>query len=138
MVGELIPFAVALGVAALAPLLRAMARRQYEWPTTRGTILVSTSGLASNYYPEIWYEYFQNGRRFVGLTVRSHEFAGNLPGAARRVLVRYPVGASVTVYFDPGNPEDAVLEPGGDRNFFRFLYVFAGFWLFIGLKLAVT
>jgi hypothetical protein len=30
----------------------------------------------------------------------------------RQITVRYPVGRVVTVYYDPSNPKESVLEPG--------------------------
>lgn len=66
------------------------------------------------YRANIRYEYAVNGE--------SHEsdiwrFGAKIswlswPSVAARATARYPFGKSVTVFYNPNNPSDAVLEPG--------------------------
>lgn len=58
--------------------------------------------------PRVRYEYTANGRTLVGDRI---SFGDDTGGAnTQATLARYPVGSSVTVYFDPNAPEDCVLE----------------------------
>jgi hypothetical protein len=43
-------------------------------------------------------------------------------GTVRELLDKYPAGTEVTVYYDPANPDSAVIE----RRFDTWLSVFAG------------
>lgn len=129
---------VGVAIFVLGVLMQLQSRLQFGWLPVAGTIVESTTGFSSSYHPQIQYEYVHDGRRLRGLEVRTHKFMGTWPGAANKVLARYPVGASVTVYVDPEDPEDAVLEPGGDPHFFWFVYCFSAFWLFLGFKQLLT
>ena len=60
-------------------------------------------------------------------------------GFAREALKSYPPGKAVSVYYDPQNPKDSVLIPGG-TNFgilgFSLLALFAGFTGFANTEIA--
>lgn len=100
--------------------LRDRARRMAAWPSVRGRVTGSTlvadrtrmedGSLA--YYPEISYEYVVAGREYRGQRRSLINVGGSGPnrGVGQRVLARYPVGADVTVFHDPANPSDAILE----------------------------
>src|SRR5262245_42686043 len=124
MVHEAMALGVAIAVFAIARYLQIRARRQLHWQQVSGAIVASSAGFGSQFFPEVQYRYAIGGRTHLGLEIRSHLFMGNFPGYARRVLAKFPVGATVTVYVDPANPANAVLEPGGDARFFVFLYCF--------------
>jgi len=99
------------------------AKRSAQWPTTSGTITVSRVRFLPR-GPEPF------GRRFAGYLgdvqyryqVGTTEYAGARLSFERAHLASaegwqdaispYPVGKTVTVYYDPGNPASAVLEPG--------------------------
>jgi hypothetical protein len=91
----------------------------------------STYRLATRYAPVVAYAYFvngtylQGGRLRLGPRVLSSEAAD-----AGREITRYPVGSPVTVWYDPQNPVDAVLERGGGAVWIE--------WLICGLMLALT
>lgn len=66
--------------------------------------------------PAIVYGYVVNGTSYLSSRVQfmnvvsgSSTFRDSL---AKNISEEYPVGKTVTVYYDPDNPEDAVLEPG--------------------------
>ena len=84
-----------------------------SWPTTGGTVVFSEVQRSSRYVPKVVYSYTLRGSEYtsdkIGLTnfaqYRKQEDAARVTGA-------YPVNAKVTVYYNPGNAEEAILEPG--------------------------
>ncbi len=97
------------------------AQSSQQWPSVMGRIVASevreSSSMDSEgdtstmYKPYVQYEYNVMGSPFtgekvsIGLTV-SH----GSPSQPREIVAKYPVGASVPVYYNPENPADAVLE----------------------------
>lgn len=95
------------------------------WASTKGTILtasiqVQRTGSARREVPIVVYAYRVGQEAFRGSCIRasadrqdsSRRSAGcSLEDHARRVLARYPVGASVMVYYDPSDPSHSALEP---------------------------
>lgn len=60
--------------------------------------------------------------------------ASSLAGLEQGIVKRYPLGAGVTVYYDPANPSQAVLERG-----VRMLWlVWASAALFAGMAVAIS
>ena len=85
-----------------------------KWPTTMGTILISTlesrrtnSGRHAQ-YPVVLYSYQAGGRSYQGNRIAPSPEVGGT-GAPKR-LVGYETGAQVTVFYNPNDPSDAVLE----------------------------
>ena len=65
------------------------------------------------YFPDVVYEYSLGATLFRGNVVHvSDTPLGRQPNdrRAKEVLARYPVGATVTVFFDPANPQQCCLE----------------------------
>jgi hypothetical protein len=98
-------------------------RQASRWPSTTGRVVVSTvvshkrrPGEAGYNFgdkelsnePSVEYEYQVNGRTYRGkrITIDEKTAGFELEG----ILARYPVGASVTVYYNPDYPEFALLE----------------------------
>jgi Protein of unknown function (DUF3592) len=68
------------------------------------------------------------------------DYSSTAAGRAQDIVARYPDGAAVTVYYDPVDPSDSVLEPGGTRGiaFLRLIgWAFAAGGLFF-LYMSVT
>jgi Protein of unknown function (DUF3592) len=125
-----VPFIlVALGLAWAGIRGQRRAQSIKSWPTTSGRILSATTqmrrrsgkgGYAS--YPHIMYEYTVGGRQYVSTRVTmGMEMGGSL--YTPRVLARYPIGATVQVYYSPENPSDSALEASAPGN--RMLIVIA-------------
>jgi len=95
-------------------------RRKVEqasnWPSTMGMVLMSTlearhdSEGGYTYYPVVQYEYRVMGQPYQGNRIMPGPSVGG--SGANKVVARYPAGTQVTVYYDPNNPSDAVLERG--------------------------
>ena len=89
-----------------------------RWPTAPGVVTgsdvrVSCGGRGCSHLPDILYVYEIDSERLSSDRVT---FGGVMldwtTPEADEVVARYPVGASVSVHYDPRNHEEAVLEPG--------------------------
>ncbi len=93
------------------------------WPTTSGHIISSNveqfQESGDTYFdPRVEYEYAVDERTFRSERIRFGGFVPALPGStteANEVILRYPSGASVQVYFYPSDPSLSVLEPGAGK-----------------------
>jgi len=92
-----------------------------RWPATTGKITnaqveysssIDTEGDSrDSYSPRVSYEYQALGQTYTGTKI-SFGFSKSY-GSRRQAedeLARYPLGSQVTVYYDPSNPAEAVLE----------------------------
>jgi hypothetical protein len=121
---ELISFCLTIGLGFAAVILLAVVvklvevRRARHWPSTSGTVLKARvrtrrrtdvegrSRFESE--PLVTYEYEVNGRIYRGTRL---SFAERIsPGEIDAWLKRYPQGKNVTVYYNPADPSQAVLE----------------------------
>ena len=103
-----------LAVAAYGLTVLYHARRTAAWPSTPGVVTKSdVSHGAQSHATAVAYAYTVDGVPYRGADIgRGIEFASTTEDHARRRVARYPVGARVTVYYDPAAPATAVLEPG--------------------------
>jgi uncharacterized protein DUF3592 len=117
----LAPLGLLLGVAVYKTLQVHAAR---EWPSTSGKVVVSkaetrqvkvidSDGAEGHRFEErnfadIVYEYSVAGRKLRNNRVSIGEDRGNFEVA--ETIAKYPVGAAVTVYYNPLHPDQAVLE----------------------------
>lgn len=88
-----------------------------DWSSTTGTVLMSTvqskrTGKSRSTYPVVVYQYTVNGQNHQGQRIKAGEQFMNIrvAGQAQATAARYPVGATVTVYYNPGNPAESALE----------------------------
>jgi Protein of unknown function (DUF3592) len=98
-------------------------RESGNWPSAQGTISSSSvskrttrdsnNRTKKTYYPKVGYHYQVDGRKYI-----SHRIAfgtGETGGSekwARKIVNKYPVGKTVTVYYNPQDPNYGVLESG--------------------------
>jgi hypothetical protein len=107
------------GIILLAYIVKMReVRRAARWPSTTGTVTASKVGSRketdmdgkSSYVnePQVTYEYEVNGVSYQASRI---SLAERIAGAdVQATLSRYPAGKSVPVYYDPDDPEQAVLE----------------------------
>jgi len=102
-------------LAALPQYLRA--KKSAQWPSVPGVITTSymRSGLCKGapcFQGEIGYRYRVGSADYHGssLSLGREHWGAQEPW--QRVLDQYPVGKAVNVYYDPGRPATAILEPG--------------------------
>jgi Protein of unknown function (DUF3592) len=103
------------------------------WPRTLGSIVTSRVSVEHDgtlegptYTAEIGYRYVVDGHEYTCDRVR---FGGPLSSLWRRpadtFAKRFPVGAPVTVAYDPAKPSRGVLEPGRSGQAYIKVLVFA-------------
>lgn len=94
-----------------------------DWPTVQGKIAVAELGkrvdrdsdnstVSTTYSADISYDYIVDDVAYVNGDLHFGSVSSSDPSYARRLLQRYPVGKVVTVYYNPAQPQQAVLEPG--------------------------
>lgn len=108
---EFIFTAILLGIILASQLAASKAK---NWLSTTGTILMSTlearRGSKGHYvnYPVVVYHYRVGGASYESRKVSpGMEWGGT---GAGKVVERYPTGSQVTVYYNPENPTEALLE----------------------------
>lgn len=117
----LAPLLLVLGAAAYKTLQVRAAR---EWPQAAGKVVVSEAEVRETRvidsdreeghrneqrnYANITYEYSVAGAKLRNNRVSIGEDRGNFQVA--ETIAKYPVGAIVTVYYNPLHPKEAVLE----------------------------
>jgi hypothetical protein len=102
---------------------RRKASAMADWPVVNGKVLASkvteTVDAQSDgpditrYIPVVTYAYEVDGKALQSDVIRIglNQFGRNL-SEARRYVGRYPIGATVSVRYDPSNPSIAILEVG--------------------------
>ncbi len=89
------------------------------------------------YQLEIAYRYAAGGRPRRATCIRlGYDGRETDPARARAILERYPVGAPVTVYYDPRRPWEAALEPRVEGVDVGLRRMWAVFWAGIALLFA--
>ncbi|MEP6776830.1 MAG: DUF3592 domain-containing protein [Chthoniobacterales bacterium] len=91
------------------------AKASTAWPTTTGTITkVERFKRLFRSLPRVGYSYSVDGKSYESERI---SFAtGYRPREVDAVLNRYSVGESVPVFYSPSNSNEAVLEPGSNRQ----------------------
>lgn len=98
---------------------QSMAFRQVaqNWPSTSGTVLMSSvqskhTGRSHSIYPVVVYVYVVNGQSYQSQTIKAGEQFLNVrvSGQAQATVNRYPIGSTITVYYNPSNPSESFLE----------------------------
>lgn len=92
-----------------------LAKASSGWPTVSGRITTSeTAKVMFRKQPRVTYSYSVDGAPRTGNRI---SFAsGYPPKETDAILSRYPVGQEVVVAHEPGNPAQAALETGSNRQ----------------------
>ena len=99
------------------------------WPTSEGQISISTvihgvrepghRGPRIYYTPNVKYTFAVNDHEYTGNRIhvtRDHRY--DSPSEAIPIANQYKAGDSVVVFYDPNNPQDAVLDIGANWELF--------------------
>ncbi len=92
--------------------------KSLRWPSCEGTILKSEvkksrgSDGRADFNPRVIYVYSVGGQEFVSERVAFHCWGGTTAAASTAVSLRYPVGSTVTVFYNPRNAASSTLEIG--------------------------
>ena len=88
-----------------------------SWSSTMGTVLSSSvqtrhTARSHSIFPVIVYQYEVNGKTYQSQTIKAGDRFMNIRviGEAEATVARYPIGASVMVYYNPANPAESALE----------------------------
>jgi hypothetical protein len=124
---------VIVGIAMIAYSLfqRSRLRASASWVPVTATIvkaelLTSATTDSSEYRISLAYEYEANGVRYTGKRIGFGPRSYIRKKRAQAELEKYPVTCTVTVYFDPENPGEAVLVREAPSN---ILYLVMGICL---------
>jgi hypothetical protein len=117
-----LPMAALLVVATASKLIDL--RRSASWSQAYGRIVKSEIEARRHRFgddaeklenaPAVEYEFEAGGRKIRGSRIGIGDDSGGENTEA--TLARYPVGATVTVYYDPDDPRDCVLERKGPKG----------------------
>ena len=121
---------------ALGIYLNNRATRQSVWPKQHCRIIRSVVvNLYETYKADVQFEYAVSGATLTGTTIKSGLLHYNWRSPAERLCAKYPVGSECTVYVNPANPNDAVLEPGGDKFSIVVIMLISAFLGLLGLAI---
>ncbi len=124
---------LAVATLVIGVVVTSLAKRQTNWIKTTGRVVSSEAALdGEEYAPFIRYEYRWEPGSYVGTKVRSGLVRYNWRGPADRLCSRYPAGAQVSVFVNPEDPSDSVLEPGGDSALVPLLICVGGIFALVG------
>ena len=108
-------FSIGVGLVYFAGYVIVGGLLSKGWPEAIGQItksefVVSTAGDGTSYSANIQYRYRVENEVYES---RRLKFGGHLNGERHyneQLVAKYPEGATVAVYYNPGNPKTAVLE----------------------------
>jgi hypothetical protein len=138
ILGFLIPGLIigALGVTTISK-----AKDSAKWSATNGKVVVSQlmvsgSSKGNSYSPLIRYQYHVGESQFEGQNIGFGVGFAATRRLAEPYLVKYPLESSVTVYYNPQNLGESVLENGlRKKSFFGFAaglgFCFVALWVSI-------
>jgi hypothetical protein len=117
----LLTLATILCIVALPQYLQV--KKSAQWPTTSGTIALSRIRFLprgpwpfgrrfEGYLGDVQYHDHVGATDYIGSRVSFERSYLSTAEAWQNAIRPYPVGKTVTVYYDPQNPASAVLEPG--------------------------
>lgn len=102
-------------------------KRSGAWPSVSGEICETHLASEENdLLPAIFFSYTVADQGYRC----QHKFPPGtmpMPGFAQHQLEKYPLGSTTTVYYNPQQPEQAVLEPGRASDDWLILAVGIGF-----------
>lgn len=122
-----------LGYIAWVYFRQSMVRRSRSWPTTTGTVVRSELNRSTSltgpsrtpnrtFGARIEYNYMVGTRVYRGTTISvGGTFDTSSNDRAQEWLDKYPLGATVTVSYDPTHPEICCLEHSHEAALFGYL-----------------
>lgn len=116
-----------------------------SYPRTTGQITHSEvtrhrgSKGGTTYGVDIWYRYAVNDRFYSGTRFRYNAGSSSDSGWARKAVAEHRVGSQAQVFYNPGDPQDALLSPGVDGSdlmlvlfLMPFNMIMFGLWAWLG------
>jgi len=119
-----------LGVVIFRGGLRILHRAQasVNWPTVQGEIIRSeVRGDRRNDdslpWADIQFRYVVHGQSYQSNQERFKEGTNMNIQTVRALVNRHPVGQPATVYYNPDNPQEALLDPGVRGSSYTLLLI---------------
>jgi hypothetical protein len=119
------------------------AKASESWPTTAGRILSSQvveeessdreGGTTTWYNPVVRYSYSAGGRPLEASRIRFANLRKGSRAKAEEILRPYPEGATPAVRYNPGKPEEAVLESQKPGPLYLVMAAFGLLFVVFGL-----
>jgi hypothetical protein len=126
-------FAVVLVLAAVGSAVSVTgsirdARASMTWPSVTGRVSESaveesTVGTKRSFTARVRYDYVVGGRGYTNRAIGFSDAGGSSRDSAEGVVARYPSGATVPVYYDPADPQNAVLERGASPRVYAMALI---------------
>jgi len=107
---------IGLGIGLGGLYMIIYAFRSRNWSTTKGTVHISeirkweAKPGGTQHQAKVTYTYRVDGVHYESSQISHSGNPSGIKWLASRIVNRYPVGKEVTVYYNPKNPEKAVLE----------------------------
>ena len=107
-----------------------------KWSVTDGKVLDSRlHRTADSFEPYVKYSYEAGGKNYTNDKLYTVNYLSEDEKYSEKLIAPYKVGKSVTVYFNPLDPSDSVLEKRSTL-FIDILWVMVSMiFIFIGIKL---
>jgi len=107
-----------------------------KWQTAPGTVFVSEivsgyAGNAAHMRAKIRYRYHVAGREYIGMHIDSAGYTQS--GINTHYVKKYPKGIRVKVFYNPDDPEQALLEPEGVKRTGYSALIVGILFLFLGI-----
>ena len=107
-----------------------------SWPVCQGTVISSDIEQESkidsskkktvNYRACVVYSYSVNGKTFISNRIAFETYSTSQKRKALTIVNRYPAGEIITVYYDPANPNSAILEKGTGNTVYPAIVIVIG------------
>jgi len=91
-----------------------------DWPSTEGTVISSQvqtntstdeeDRVSYSFSPRVEYAYIVNGQEYRGRRLHYGVTESRRKADAEHQAIRYPPGMKVKIFYNPANPQEAVLE----------------------------
>jgi hypothetical protein len=102
---------IGVGIYFLWTLKRQLATR--KWPAVSGKVLESSILEDSDSFElYVKYNYTVGGKTYISERIAPNKYTYENPAAStlKQMIAPYPAGKTVIVYFDPQNPQNALLK----------------------------
>jgi hypothetical protein len=130
---------IAVGIGVAAYFVWAMKRQLAtgKWIAASGKVLESRIlDHGSSLEPYVKYSYVVRGQTYISERMAPNAYVYDQSASmssVNRMIAPYAVGKTIKVYFDPNNPQDAVLKKSDSILTNVILVVVSGIFIFVGL-----
>lgn len=109
-----------------------MSKKTKMWNAVKGKVLSSNidsikyvgEDAAQSYKARVEYQYSVNGESYSSKRIFYGDYLrSNMPWRAKKIIKKYAKDEMVTVYYNPQNPKDSVLETGLNYVVYKTLFV---------------